>query len=165
MDAGAVRRAFQFACRHGALLDARELAAFHEQIAAGGHAPPNPAAVATRRQGALARAALAILDVEYRTQHIRIADVATRLHVTQWHLSRVLHQTTSQSFLAHLHDRRVTAAGRMLLSSPASTSVKEIAYEAGYASTRDLDRHFRRATGMTPGKYRRWLADIHDDRS
>lgn len=165
MDAGAVRRAFQFVCRHRALLDARELAAFLAQMTAGGPPPPRETTVASRRPAALARTALAILDLEYPTQHIRIADVATRLHVTQWHLSRVLHQATGRSFLAHLHARRVTAAGRLLLGGPESKSVKEIAYEVGYASTRDLDRHFRRATGMTPGEYRRSLADNHDDRS
>jgi AraC-like DNA-binding protein len=43
----------------------------------------------------------------------------------------------------------------MLLAGPEWASIKEIAYTVGYADTRELDRHFRRATGMTPSEYRR----------
>lgn len=103
----------------------------------------------------LARAALTLLERDYRDQAMCIALVAARLSVTRWHLARVLRAATGESFLAHLHRARVAAACALLATGDPLLSIKEIAYDVGYARTRELDRRFRKATGMTPGEYRR----------
>jgi AraC family transcriptional regulator len=109
----------------------------------------------SQRTAWLARAALAIVARDYRRHALRIGDVAAEVNVTRWHLARVLRHATGDPFLAHLHRARVTAACELLTSGDALLSIKEIAYDVGYASTRELDRRFRKATGMTPGEYRR----------
>ena len=103
----------------------------------------------------LARTALAMVERDYRCHSMRIGDVASHLNVTRWHLARVLRDVTGQPFLAHLHRMRVAAACELLAGGDALVSIKEIAYDVGYASTRELDRRFRKITGMTPGEYRR----------
>lgn len=107
------------------------------------------------RTARLARTALAIVERDYRCHAVCIGDVASQLNVTRWHLARVLREATGQPFLAHLHRARVAAACVLLAEGDALLSIKEIAYDVGYASTRELDRRFRRTTGMTPGEYRR----------
>lgn len=103
----------------------------------------------------LARAALAIVARDYRSHSVGIAEVASQVNVTRWHLARVLRLATGRSFLDHLHRTRVEAACELLAGGDPLLSIKEIAYDVGYASTRELDRRFRKALGMTPGQYRR----------
>jgi AraC-like DNA-binding protein len=103
----------------------------------------------------LARTALAIVERDYRDHALCIAAVASQLSVTRWHLARVLREATGHPFLAHLHRARVAAARELLASGDELLSIKAIAYDVGYASTRELDRRFRKATGTTPGDYRR----------
>jgi AraC family transcriptional regulator len=103
----------------------------------------------------LARAALMIVARDYRCHALQIGGVASEVRVTRWHLARVLRQATGQPFLAHLHRTRVAAACELLTGGDPILSIKEIAYDVGYTSTRELDRRFRKAMGMTPGEYRR----------
>ena len=103
----------------------------------------------------LARTALAIIEREYRSHSMAIAGVASQVNVTRWHLARVLREATGQPFLTHLHRTRVAAACVLLAGGDPMLSIKEIAYDVGYRSTRELDRRFRKATGMTPGEFRR----------
>lgn len=156
MDARTVRRACSLVCRHRALLTTTDLANLRAVVVAQPAArAPKHGTDANERAGALTRSAMAILEAEYHRHDLRLPSLASRLAVTHWHLSRVLHQSTGQSFRAHLHQRRVAAAERMLLTLPSSRSIKEIAYEVGYAGTRALDRRFAKATGVTPSEYRR----------
>jgi AraC-like DNA-binding protein len=86
--------------------------------------------------------------------------VASRLHVTHWHLARVLRRTTGHSFLQHLHHRRIVAASHLLVAATAPLSIKEIAYDVGYSNTRELDRRFRKATGMCPSEFRKFFGEL-----
>lgn len=71
---------------------------------------------------------------------------ASRLHA----LFRSELDQTPQQLLSALRLRAVQEA---LASS--NTSIAEVAYQAGYSDQSALTRAMRRATGMTPGAYRR----------
>ena len=103
----------------------------------------------------LARTALAVLSSGYRDHAMCIEEVAAHLRVTRWHLARVLRAATGETFLVHLHRRRVGAACELLVEGDDQLSIKEIAYEVGYISTRELDRQFRKMMDTTPQQYRR----------
>ena len=92
--------------------------------------------------------ALRVLDARCTDPHLNLEAVAKHIDLSPFHLSRLLKMHTGEGFIAHLHERRVSAA-RKLLADP-DRSVKEIAASVGYRSVTQLGRHFRRIYGVTP---------------
>ncbi|MBD1431775.1 helix-turn-helix domain-containing protein [Sphingobacterium sp. DN00404] len=83
---------------------------------------------------------------------VRIRDVAGQLHVRHEYLSR-LHQQYYQQKLNDYRDGLVTEKIRQLLEEP--YTLLEISVLCGFPGVRELNRFFKRKTGMTPAQYRR----------
>lgn len=81
---------------------------------------------------------------------VRIRDVAGQLHVRHEYLSR-LHQRYHQQKLNDYRDGLVTEKIRRLLEEP--YTLLEISLLCGFPGIRELNRFFKRKTGMTPGQY------------
>lgn len=83
---------------------------------------------------------------------VRIRDVAGQLHVRHEYLSR-LHQQYYQQKLNDYRDGLVTEKIRGLLNE--GYSPQEVSHLCGFPGTSEMNRFFKRKTGMTPAQYRR----------
>ena len=81
-----------------------------------------------------------------------IAELATRLRLSNRTLGRRFKQATGVSPLAYLQNLRVAEARSLLRSS--NLSIGEIAWQVGLQDASHFSRLFRRQVGMTPLQYR-----------
>lgn len=79
--------------------------------------------------------------------------LAAEAHVHPAHLARTFRRFEGRSLGAAALDARVRAAARLL--DDRDRSLSDIADVAGFADQSHFTRRFRRATGITPGEYRR----------
>lgn len=100
------------------------------------------------------RVVRALQDIErgYSDPRLRLGRVARQLAISSTHLTQLLKLSTGRTFGAHLHQRRVASACRLLAET--TLSVKEIATRVGYGSTTQLDRHFHALLQRSPSSYR-----------
>ena len=96
--------------------------------------------------------ALHEIDRRYADPRLRLKGLAHQLAVSPTHLTQLLKLSTGATFGAHVHQRRVAQAQALLVASP--LSIKEIAARVGYASTTQLDRHFKKITRRLPSEER-----------
>lgn len=94
----------------------------------------------------------ALVGTHYR-QHRPAAFYAETLGISVTHLNRVSRSGAGKSFQQLLTDRLMAEARRNLVFS--LLSVQQIAYELGYADPAYFSRTFLRATGETPGAFRK----------
>lgn len=87
----------------------------------------------------------------YRT--LTLDSLAAEFHYHPSYLSRLISQSTGKTLSRILTDLRITEAKHLLSSG--DLSVGEISRLAGYHSTDHFSSVFRKATGMSPSKYRK----------
>jgi AraC-like DNA-binding protein len=97
--------------------------------------------------------ALSVIAASCGQPDLDLAQVASAVRISPWHLSRLIHRETGVGFATHLRRARLSR-GALLLESP-TKSVKEVAGDAGYKWARDFSRDFARQFGMPPNKWRR----------
>ena len=86
------------------------------------------------------------------SQPLRLADVASYLHVSDRHLSRMFRKHGGETFGQCLTRERMSAAERSLKTTV--RSIKEIAEETGYPSVHYFTRVFAGYYGVSPARYR-----------
>lgn len=96
--------------------------------------------------------ALMEIDQRYADPGLRLQTLARRLAVSPSHLTQLLKAATGRTFGAHVHARRIAQARALLVES--TLSVKEVASRVGYATTTQLDRHFKKRVRRLPSEYR-----------
>lgn len=96
--------------------------------------------------------ALSAIERRYGEPGLRLQQVARQLGLSPTHLTQILKRATGQTFGAHLRSRRVIEARALLVQS--ALSIKEVASRVGFATTSQLDRHFKRSVGRSPSAYR-----------
>jgi AraC-like DNA-binding protein len=96
--------------------------------------------------------ALAEIDRRFADPAFHLRTLARQLAVSDSRLTHLLKQATGQTFGRRLHARRIDEARALLAGS--SLSVKEIASRVGYATTSQLDRHFRKRFNRLPSEFR-----------
>jgi len=89
------------------------------------------------------------------TEHLSVADYASRLSVTPTHLSRVLRQATGHSASHAIEARLIREARRNLAFS--NLSVAEVGYQLGFQDPAHFSRVFKRGTGLAPRDFRKSL--------
>lgn len=82
-----------------------------------------------------------------------LKDLARSLNLHQGYLGQQIKRLSGQSFLQHLNLARIEQA-KLLLSST-ERSVKDIAISVGIPDVDYFSQQFKRATGQTPGQYRK----------
>ena len=119
-------------------------------------APPGPA-VAGRyvmmprgEPPAVARAR-ALVDARLGDE-LHLRDVARHAGMSKYHFCRVFKATTGLTFNSYVVQARVTRAQQRLLDPQARVS--EVAYEVGFQSLSQFNRHFRRLVGECPTRFR-----------
>ena len=93
---------------------------------------------------------------EHCADHMTLSDVADKVYVSQWHLSKLINRHTHQSFFELIGSMRAERA-RLLLADP-SMRVVDVALAVGYHDVAHFSKSFKRVTGKTPVEYRSSLA-------
>lgn len=81
-----------------------------------------------------------------------VASISAAAHITPNHFSALFHRWMGQSFLAFLNAKRIEASKELL--NDLALSVGEVAQRVGYDAANYFARRFKKATGMTPRKWR-----------
>ena len=91
---------------------------------------------------------------------LTLAELARRVGTTSHQLSQLLSQHVDETFFDFVNRHRVDAV-KATLARPRSAGrpLLEIALECGFGSKSTFNDTFRKATGMSPGEYRRRLPD------
>lgn len=85
-------------------------------------------------------------------------EIAGRLHVSKYYLSRLFRKTMGISFREFVLERRIQHAKRLLLST--DWSIQDIADALGYSSAPTFSRSFSAAVGMSPRTFRKAYAQL-----
>lgn len=80
------------------------------------------------------------------------AQYAAAMHISADHLNEVIKQHTGQTVSAHINERRVLEAKRLLLH--AKENIKEIAWHLQFNELSYFNRFFKQHTGCTPAAFR-----------
>lgn len=88
---------------------------------------------------------------------ISLGDVAEHLGLSKQRLCEVIRSAHNTTFVNYLNQFRVQKAKEMLAASSAGLS--QISMETGFSSTSYFIKVFKGLTGLTPGDYRRYIAE------
>ena len=95
--------------------------------------------------------------IEYINAHLgkklSLADMAAKLHISQYHFCRLFKQSTGMSPHGYLMQQRIERA-KQLLRRPEKT-VTRIAADCGFANHSHFAKYFRRYTGVSPSEFRK----------
>src|SRR5215831_4809207 len=109
-----------------------------------------------RRDGALSRAKLSAV-IEYVEGHLdaslTLEHLAAVAHLSAYHFARQFSVATGQPPHQYVIARRVERA-QQLLRQDHDLSLAEIAAGAGFSDQSHFSHHFKRLTGVTPGRFR-----------
>ncbi|MGB7087561.1 MAG: AraC family transcriptional regulator [Phormidesmis sp.] len=86
---------------------------------------------------------------------IKLADLAQRLEMSQFHFSRLFKQSVGLSPYQYLMQQRIERAKRLLKKT--DQLIVEIALACGFSSHSHLSKRFRQSTGVTPKAYRKGI--------
>jgi AraC family transcriptional regulator len=84
---------------------------------------------------------------------IRAADLAALIDVSRGHFMRAFKESTGRTVHQYVEQARLDRAKALLVES--SMPLKQIGAHLGFATPSGFSLAFRRATSMTPGRYRR----------
>ena len=94
--------------------------------------------------------------LEYMESHyaekITLSELADKMYVSQWHLSKLLNKHTKKSFSELLNEMRVKEA-KQLLKDP-SLRVGDVAEMVGFLDIAHFSRVFKKCTEMSANEYR-----------
>lgn len=93
------------------------------------------------------------INDNYKT--ITLNSLADHFHYTPEHCSRLIRETTGESFLSLLKNIRLRRAETLLTTT--SLTVEEISHMIGYENSCTLINLFKKEYYMTPGQFRRKL--------
>ena len=95
--------------------------------------------------------ALAYMEENY-AERLKLVDVADKVYVSQWHLSKLLNKFTGHNFSELLNDVRMKRA-KELLGDP-SLRISDIAEEVGFLDMAHFSRVFKKLAGVSANEYR-----------
>lgn len=123
-----------------------------------GQLTPDPAAVSARegRGPQIERVFQQLLRQHY-AQWKQPAQYAAALNITVAHLNDTVRALTGASVSAHLQQRAILEAKRLLGFT--ELSVKEIGYALGYDEPVYFGKLFKKVTGLTPQQFRHQFRD------
>lgn len=108
----------------------------------------------TRQQKELLDAARQEISTQLGPDKLTPAFVAKKLGVSVRHLQK-LFAMSGQTFSGYVSSQRLEMARKMLLiQSPSSRTITEIAHQAGFCDHSHLNRAFKRHFGMSPARFR-----------
>lgn len=109
--------------------------------------------------GFIVKNAMNYMEEHYK-EKLMLADVAEKVYVSQWHLSKLLNKETGQNFSELLNKIRIKKAEELLQNS--SLRVADIAEEVGFAEVAHFSRVFKKISGSSPNEYRNHVGHLLD---
>lgn len=106
--------------------------------------PPSP-------QRAIRRA-MAYMRV-HSNRRLPLAEVASVVHMSQYHFSRLFHRIVGTTFQDHLVRLRLRNAEHMLRRDPAAL-LRRVAAQTGFGTLRNFQDHYARVYGYPPSRGR-----------
>lgn len=91
------------------------------------------------------------------TLDLSLSDLASRFHLTESYLSKLIKEATGISFKTYLNLLKVNRAKELLAQR--NQNVSEVAEEVGCKNVNTFIRIFKQHTGTTPGKYQNYLTE------
>lgn len=85
---------------------------------------------------------------------LTLAEIAQQLNMSKEHLCREFKTETGMTVLEYIQKEQIRHASLLLHDN--SLSVKEIAYQMGFANPSHFNRQFKKVTDMTPLEYRKY---------
>ena len=101
---------------------------------------------------------LSHIEESYSEFH-EVAAYADRMNLSAGHLSEFVKKQSGKPAIAHIHERLILEAKRMLLHS--DDSIKEIAFQLGFEDASYFNKFFKRLTLQTPLQYRTAIREIY----
>lgn len=98
--------------------------------------------------------AVSYIEEHYR-EKLNLSDVADRVYVSQWHLSKLMNRYLGQNFSEILNGVRINKA-KELLKDP-SLRIGDIADEVGFLDMAHFSRVFKKMVGISANEYRNHL--------
>ena len=93
-----------------------------------------------------------LLDQNHAQWH-KVSDYAAALNITSDYLNTSVNSLTGTNVKAHIQNRILLAAKRMLLF--ASFSQKEIAYQLGFSEPANFSQFFKKHTKLSPSAFKK----------
>lgn len=114
----------------------------------------SPASEEDERLGELLLQHLEVLQV-YREPGLRVAELAARLGIPEYRLSKLITQKLGErNFNQMLNRYRVAYACRLLATPAGFENILHVSGESGFASLGPFNRAFKSIMGCTPTEYR-----------
>ena len=99
----------------------------------------------------IVRNALDYLDAHY-AEKITLTELADKMYVSQWHLSKLLNKHMKKSFSDLLNEVRIREAKKLLMDP--SLRVGDVAEKVGFLDIAHFSRVFKKYTEMSANEYR-----------
>ena len=99
----------------------------------------------------IVRNALDYLDAHY-AEKITLTELADKMYVSQWHLSKLLNKHMKKSFSDLLNEVRIREAKKLLMDP--SLRVGDVAERVGFLDIAHFSRVFKKYTEMSANEYR-----------
>ncbi|MDY4785349.1 response regulator [Pygmaiobacter massiliensis] len=131
------------------------LGAMTENLRSLGTAEPEEAPSAA--QNFILQNAMAYIGEHY-AEKLTLTEVAEKVYVSQWHLSKLISKNTNQGFSDLLNGVRIHHA-KELLRDPAM-KIWEISEAVGFADVTHFSRIFKKVEGMSANEYRHRVLSI-----
>lgn len=113
--------------------------------------------LAAVRSGSETRDPVISFVLEYLDKHygedINLNIVADKLNLTSGYLSSIFKEKTGINFSEYLNTLRIERAKELLVNI--DLRIQDIALQVGYQNVNSFIRMFKRASGLTPGEYRK----------
>lgn len=98
------------------------------------------------------------IEESYIEYH-EVSVYADMLNISAGHLSEVVKEQSGKPAIAHIHDRLMLEAKRLLFHT--DQSIKEIAFSLGFEDASYFNRFFKRLSDQTPAGYRKHIREMY----
>lgn len=102
--------------------------------------------------------ALHYMEVNYKSK-LKLADVAEKCYVSQWHLSKLLNRYKGQSFSDILNNIRIEKAKEMLRDP--MLRIGDVAENVGFMDMAHFSRVFKKQVGISANEYRNTVMPMY----
>ncbi|NGZ76677.1 AraC family transcriptional regulator [Saccharibacillus alkalitolerans] len=111
--------------------------------------------------GAIETIERVLQEVERRiTEKIVLDELAEHVHLSKFHLHRLIRAATGLPLMEYIRARRLSASARDLLGAGSGGTVLDVALAYGFDHEQSYIRSFKRQFGVTPAQFRRGRREI-----